>query len=346
MISIDGIVVVEGRDDKTALLRVIDANIFVLNGMTGANMKKIDDLKKLAEDNKIYLLLDPDASGNLIRNKINKNISGVINLYASRSKATKNGNVGIENMSNEDLLEIFSKIRAEEKKEDKFNAIDMIELGLNNRLNREILGDYLGISYSNSKQFLKKLNALNISKEEVIKGINFVEMFKETKDKKAAIFGKFFPAHKGHINFIKKVSRYCKKLYVFVCEETTRDKKLFEESKMPCFITIKDRVDIIKKEIKGYKNIEVLSLNEDGIESYPNGWENWSNRVLEQGIYFDIVFTNEIQDVSNYSKYMNKKAYMIDQNRDEFNISSTKIRNNPEKYMEYIPDSVKEIFWK
>lgn len=64
MIKIDdGIIVVEGRDDKTALLRVIDANIFVLNGANGVNKKNIDMLKKLSMNNKIYLLTDPDFTG-------------------------------------------------------------------------------------------------------------------------------------------------------------------------------------------------------------------------------------------------------------------------------------------
>ena len=57
MIKIDGIVVVEGKDDKTALSRVIEPEkIYILNGMSGANQKKIDDLKRLAKNNKIYIL--------------------------------------------------------------------------------------------------------------------------------------------------------------------------------------------------------------------------------------------------------------------------------------------------
>ena len=60
MIKIDGIVVVEGKDDKTALSRVIEPEkIYILNGMSGANQKKIDDLKRLAKNNKVagYQLL-------------------------------------------------------------------------------------------------------------------------------------------------------------------------------------------------------------------------------------------------------------------------------------------------
>ncbi len=354
MIKLDGILVVEGRDDKTALSRILEANIFILNGMSGANNKKIDDLKKLSKNNKIYLLTDPDHAGDKIRSKINSKINGVINLYADRNKANKDNNIGIENMNDEDLKDIFKNIRYEEKNknESKFTMEDILNNDLsisnNSSLRREILGDILSISYSNTKQLLKKLNALNISKNEFTEAIKLVNKFMYTKDKNAIIFGKFFPVHKGHINFIKYVSRYCKNLYVFVCEETNRDKELFLMSTLPKFITINDRKKFIIDEIKGYKNIKVFSFNEDGIESYPNGWINWSKRVKEAiekyNITADIVFTNEIQDVENYDKYLGMKAYLIDKNREKYNISATKIRKDINAYKKYLPNSVISFF--
>ena len=90
MINIDGIVVVEGKDDKTAVSRVIHPdNIYILNGMSGANQKKIDDLKRLAKNNKIYILTDPDFAGKKIREKIKENIPTAIDIYASKYLATK-----------------------------------------------------------------------------------------------------------------------------------------------------------------------------------------------------------------------------------------------------------------
>ncbi|WP_156286004.1 ribonuclease M5 [Oceanivirga salmonicida] len=353
MIKLNGIIVVEGRDDKTALSRVLDANIFILNGMSGANNKKIDDLKKLSENNTIYLLTDPDFAGIKIREKINSKIDGIINLYADRKKATKDKNIGIENMKDEDIIDIFKNIRYEEKtNKEKFSMKDILDNNLSgnkdSKLRREILGEILSISYSNTKQLLKKLNALNITRDEFEDALKKVDEMYDKKDKNAAIFGKFFPVHKGHINFIKTVSKYCDKLYVFVCEETIRDKKLFEDSSLPKFITIKDRKFFVEKELKGYKNIEVLTINEDGIKPYPDGWLNWSKIVKEAiekyDIRVDIVFTNEIQDVKNYEKYLGKKAYFIDKDRLEYNVSSTKIRKDIEKYIEYIPNSVRKFF--
>ncbi|WP_068267971.1 ribonuclease M5 [Caviibacter abscessus] len=351
MFNVDGIVVVEGKDDKTALSRVISANIFVLNGMTGANQKKIDYLKDLSNNNTIYLLTDPDFAGEKIREKINKNIPNIINLYASRNLCLRDGNVGVENLLDEAILNIFKNIRHSKNQKDKFSMQDLIDNGLtltdDSSIKRAVLGDVLSIGYSNTKGLLKKLNLLNISKEEFENAMTIVNKMYDKKDKIACIFGKFFPVHKGHISFIKYVSRYCKKLYVYVCEETKRDIKLQEESKLNKNMTIKDRKLFVEKELKGYKNIYVKVLNEDGIESYPNGWQKWSERVRQtldkDNIKIDCIFTNEVQDIENYSKYLNTPAYLVDPKRIGYYISSTKIRENPEKYIDFIPDSVKEF---
>lgn len=352
MINLDGILVVEGKDDMVSVSRVVKSDIFVLHGMTGANNKKIDYLKKLSLTNKIYLLTDPDVAGTKIRNKINSKINNIINLYASRKKATKNNNIGIENMSDEDILEIFENIR-ENKKEKKeiFTMKDLIDNHLvgeiDSKLRREILGDSLNISYSNAKTLLKKLNAINIEKEDFQKALSYIDNYLDIKEKNAAIFGKFYPIHKGHINFIKNASKYCSNLYVFVCSETNRDEKLFIESSLNKKMTISDRIKCVKEELKGYKNIFVYEINEDGIEPYPNGWLNWSKRVNEYlkkyNIKIEYVFTNEIDDIDNYKKFLNLEARSLDLDRTKFNISATKIRKEFNKYIDFVPDSVKRF---
>ncbi|VWL85830.1 ribonuclease M5 [Oceanivirga miroungae] len=354
MINLDGILVVEGKDDMVALNRVVKANIFVLHGMTGANNKKIDYLKKLSQNTKIYLLTDPDAAGVKIRNKINSKIENVINLYASRKKATRNNNVGIENMSDSDLIEIFKNIRENKEKndiKDVFSLKDLIDNNLvsspDSKLRREILGDKLNISYSNAKTLLKKLNAINITKNDFNKALEYVEKYLDVKEKNACIFGKFYPVHKGHVNFIKNASKYCKNLYVFVCSETTRDEKLFMESSLRKKMSIKDRINCVKEELRGYKNIFVYEINEDGIKPYPNGWFDWAKRVNmyldKYDIKVDYVFTNEIADIKNYKTYLNLEAKSFDLDRLEFNISATKIRNEFDKYIDFVPESVKRF---
>ena len=47
--------------------------------------------------------------------------------------------------------------------------------------------------------------------------------------KNGIIFGKFYPLHIGHVDFIQRASGYVENLYVVVCTDDNRAKKLFED---------------------------------------------------------------------------------------------------------------------
>ena len=155
------------------------------------------------------------------------------------------------------------------------------------------------------------------------------------------IFGKFYPLHIGHINFINKCKEKVDKLYIVLCSDENRDTKLFKESDYR--LKPSKRINIIKEEFYNDEKIEILQLDETGITYYPNGWEDWSNAVdkmlIEYNVNIDVVFTNEIKDVENYKKYFKKlkninenfEVITTDVDRDEVHISATEIRNNPEK---------------
>ena len=178
--------------------------------------------------------------------------------------------------------------------------------------------------------------------------------------KTGIIFGKFYPIHMGHVDFIQKASGFVDELYVVVCSDDTRDKKLFEESKMRKMPTIKDRLNFVKGIFKYQNNIKLIHLAEDGIPFYPNGWKLWSERVfevlLQNDIKVDVIFSNELQDVENYKnnfltlpnfeKVFNKNLTIqtIDINRDNFPISATEVRNSPYHNWDFIPKPVQEFF--
>lgn len=178
--------------------------------------------------------------------------------------------------------------------------------------------------------------------------------------KNGIIFGKFYPLHIGHVDFIQQASGFVENLYVVVCSDVDRDKKLFEESRMKKMPTVKDRLRFVEKTFKHQKNIKIIHLAEDGIPFYPNGWKLWSERVqetlLKNNIKVDVIFTNETQDVENYKNNFltlpnfestfnkNLKIQMIDTNRNNFHISATEIRKNPYKNWFFIPKYVREFF--
>ena len=182
----------------------------------------------------------------------------------------------------------------------------------------------------------------------------------ERKSKNGIIFGKFYPLHIGHVDFIQKASGLVDNLYVIVCTDKERDTELFEKSKMKRMPTEKDRIRFAEQTFKYQDNIKILHLSEDGIPPYPNGWKGWSDRVKEllgkNNIKIDTVFTNETQDIKNYKENFidinnpqnvfdnNLKIETIDIMRNSFRISATEVRNNPYDNWFYIPKYVKEFF--
>ena len=176
-IKIKEIIVVEGRDDITAVKRVVDGHVVALNGFSGMSIRMIKKLTELSKENDLVLLTDPDFAGKRIREKIKKSIPHIKHAFISRKDALKNKNIGVENASDEAILEALSHIISEkDEKVDIFIIKDLLDNRLCNGKNaknrRAMLGDILKIGYYNSKQLLRALNSFNISRKEFNRGIN------------------------------------------------------------------------------------------------------------------------------------------------------------------------------
>ena len=158
--------------------------------------------------------------------------------------------------------------------------------------------------------------------------------------------GKFLPPHIGHINAIKKASKLCDKLFVVVGGDEKRNMELCKEAGIP-FIDLNTKTKWIENELKGIQNIQIISFNEEGIPTMPNGWKEWSERLKNVlGEKIDVIFGSERDYEKEYKKYFKESTYVLqDEFRDEIKISSTKIRSNPKKYFDYICDSAKPFFY-
>ncbi|MBS6672958.1 MAG: multifunctional transcriptional regulator/nicotinamide-nucleotide adenylyltransferase/ribosylnicotinamide kinase NadR [Haemophilus paraphrohaemolyticus] len=185
-----------------------------------------------------------------------------------------------------------------------------------------------------------------------LKALHRVLNIVETQDQRVGvIFGKFYPIHTGHINMVYEAFSKVDILHVIVCTDTGRDLQLFKESKMKQMPTNEDRLRWVQQIFKyQQKQIFIHHLNEDGIPSYPNGWESWAARVKElfseKNINPSIVFSSEIQDKAPYEKYLNLEVNLVDPERERFNVSATKIRSNPFQYWRFIPKEVRPFFVK
>lgn len=174
----------------------------------------------------------------------------------------------------------------------------------------------------------------------------------EQKDKRVGIiFGKFYPVHTGHINMIYEAFSKVDEVHVVVCTDSERDLKLFQESKMKRMPTNQDRLRWMQQIFKYQKDqIFIHHLVEDGIPSYPNGWEGWSsavkNLLISKNVNPSVVFSSEVQDKEPYEKYLGLDVVLVDPQREFFNVSATKIRTNPFQYWKFIPKEVRPFFAK
>ena len=168
------VIVVEGRDDITAVKAAVDAEVIAVHGFSvGKNIEKI---KGAYERAGIIVLTDPDNAGNNIRNFIQKRYPKAKHAYINRAEGTKNGDVGVENACPEAIINALEKARCEiSETREVFTSELLFKHQLtghsNSKTLREQLGKKLGIGYSNGKQLLSKLNRYNITVEEFEKAM-------------------------------------------------------------------------------------------------------------------------------------------------------------------------------
>ena len=153
------VIVVEGRDDITAVKQAVEAEVIAVGGFE-INAKVIERIKEAQKRKGVIVLTDPD--------------------FAAQEDGIKGDDIGVENASPEVIIEALNRAKAsEEIVEEIFTSEDMFYFKLtgdiNSKKRRLMLGKELGIGYGNANQMLIRLNKYAISKEEFIIAIEKIE---------------------------------------------------------------------------------------------------------------------------------------------------------------------------
>lgn len=167
------VIVVEGRDDITAVKRAVDAEVIAVGGF-GINARVIERIKEAQKRQGVIVLTDPDFAGEKIRRIISKRVQDIKHAYITQKEGNKDGDIGVENASPEVIVRALEQAKVELKeKREEFNVQDLIFFGLTGdnkaKERREAVGRELGIGYCNSAQFITRLNNYGITREEFIK---------------------------------------------------------------------------------------------------------------------------------------------------------------------------------
>lgn len=165
---INEIIVVEGRDDTAAVKRACDAETIETHGY-GISRQTWELIDMAYRTKGIIVFTDPDRAGLEIRRRIMEKYPDAGEAFLTRDRAFKDGDIGIENASPEDIAEALSKVCTRtESSSDEFTMSDLVEHGLTgpgSKEKRQAAGQYLGIGYGNAQAFLRKLNRYGISRE-------------------------------------------------------------------------------------------------------------------------------------------------------------------------------------
>lgn len=161
--------------------------------------------------------------------------------------------------------------------------------------------------------------------------------------KKGVYFGKLMPGHIGHLSQINNASAKVQQLDVIVSEHEEANGALCAEAGIP-YISGAQRVEWLKEELKDKPNINVKLLNESNMPIYPNGWDYWTKELQNvAGEPINMFFVGEPEYVTKLNNYF-PEAEVVLSDRTVIDISATKIRNNPIKYMDYILPSARPFF--
>ena len=164
--SLNGILVVEGKEDASYLSNYIDSEIVTVQGFDIPE-ETIEYLK----NKKVIIFTDPDEAGKKIREKLNRSICDAFNVEIDIKKCTRGSKNGVAECEIGEIMEKLAPFFVEKvRKTPIFTTSHLYNLGvIDNKDLRTYVCQTLSLGRCNNKQLLKRLNLCNIQLEELEK---------------------------------------------------------------------------------------------------------------------------------------------------------------------------------
>ncbi|MFC5529990.1 ribonuclease M5 [Cohnella yongneupensis] len=174
-------IVVEGKDDTTAVRRAIGADTIETGGSAiGENVLRRIELAQ--ERRGVIILTDPDAPGERIRKIVAERVPGAKHAFLTKDEARGSRGLGVEHASDEAIRRAIDRVRGPEGGVGELQEIewsDLLDAGLivhaSSARRRERMGELLGIGYANGKQFHKRCLMFRITREEFVAALEQLE---------------------------------------------------------------------------------------------------------------------------------------------------------------------------
>ena len=169
---LDGILVVEGKEDASYLSNYIASEIVVVNGFE-IKEPTIAYLK----NKKVIIFTDPDEAGIKIRKTLNEKLEKAINVEIDICECTRGNKNGVAECRIDVVLDKLSPFFIEKRETiDAITAFDLYNLNISkDKCLRDYVCEQLNLGECNNKKLLRRLNLNHVKLselEEIVKKYN------------------------------------------------------------------------------------------------------------------------------------------------------------------------------
>ena len=172
------IIVVEGKDDTTAIKRAVHADTIETNG-SAINDETLRRIAHAQNKRGVIVFTDPDYPGRRIRAIIEERVPGVKHAFLPKAKTiAKNGRgLGIEHASDKDIREALKTVYTPSSmaQVEEISLEDLMTARLighpQSKERRNRIGEILNIGMTNGKQLHKRLMMFQITIEQFAEAI-------------------------------------------------------------------------------------------------------------------------------------------------------------------------------
>ena len=180
----------------------------------------------------------------------------------------------------------------------------------------------------------------------IIPGKNWREIRMKNKKTVGFIGGKFLPLHLGHIYAIIAASNQVDELYIVLSSSKKRDRELCERDGIR-YIPAEVRLSWLGESFSNIENIKIIHI-EDNHGDSDYDWEEGAKMIKEAiGKPIDYVFSSEKSYDDIFKKnYPGSGHIVIDNERENVNISATEIRKDIYGNWDRLPNCVRSYFTK
>ena len=171
-INIDGVLIVEGKEDVSYLSSFLNALFFTTNGYD-VNKEKIEFLKLASTTNKLIIFSDSDDAGESIRNKLKSEINGVFEAKCQQNYRKNYKKKGIAESTKESIVDALKEFVSDTPIElYNYDLSTLVSLSTDPEKSKRLIINKYRLIEGNLKSIQNQLNILRVKPHEIREFLN------------------------------------------------------------------------------------------------------------------------------------------------------------------------------